>query len=88
MNRLELTPHDATGKDRYKKIVYSGEKIEAYFIDIFLRSREEIPEQIILDLDATDNPLYGNQEDRFFHAYYDIICPCTFFVEVSCCVQS
>lgn len=74
LNRLELTPHDATGKDRYKKIVYSGEKIEAYFIDIFLRSKEEIPEQIILDLDATDNPLYGNQEDRFFHAYYDSYC--------------
>ena len=74
LNRLELTPHDATGKDHYKKIVYSGEKIEAYFIDIFLRSKEEIPEQIILDLDATDNPLYGNQEDRFFHAYYDSYC--------------
>ncbi|MCP4370036.1 MAG: IS1380 family transposase, partial [Deltaproteobacteria bacterium] len=74
LNRLELTPPDATGKDRYKKIVYGGEKIEKFFIDTFLRSHEEIPDQIILDLDATDNPLYGNQEGRFFHGYYDCYC--------------
>ncbi len=74
LNRLELTPPDATGKDRYKKIVYGGEKVEEFFIDTFLRSHEEIPDKIILDIDTTDNPLYGNQEGRFFHGYYDGYC--------------
>ena len=32
------------------------------------------PEQIILDLDATDDPLHGQQEGRFFHGYYDCYC--------------
>jgi len=74
LNRLELTSLDATEKSRYKKIVYHGEKVERFFIDVFLSSQEEIPDQIILDLDATDNPLYGKQENRFFHGYYDCYC--------------
>ncbi len=44
------------------------------FIDIFLESRENSPEQIILDVDATDDPLHGNQERRFFHGYYKAYC--------------
>jgi hypothetical protein len=71
---LELTPPDATEKSRYKKVVYHEEKIESFFIDTFLDSQKEIPEQIILDLDATDDPLHGNQEGRFFHGYYGCYC--------------
>lgn len=74
LNRLELTTADATENNRYKKIVYHAEKIERFFIDSFLRSRDEVPEQIILDLDATDDPLHGNQEGRFFHGYYGCYC--------------
>lgn len=74
LNRLELTPPDATEKSRYKKVVYHEEKIESFLIDTFLDSQKEIPEQIILDLDATDDPLHGNQEDRFFHGYYGCYC--------------
>ena len=74
LNRLELTPPDATEKSRYKKVVYHEEKIESFFIDTFLDSQKEIPEQIILDLDATDDPLHGNQEGRFFHGYYGCYC--------------
>ncbi|MDP6924076.1 MAG: IS1380 family transposase [Candidatus Scalindua sp.] len=74
LNRLELTPSNATEKSRYKKIVYDGEKIEKFFVDNFLSSQDEIPEQIILDLDATDDPLHGNQEGRFFHGYYKCYC--------------
>ena len=33
-----------------------------------------MPRQIILDLDATDDPVHGNQEGRFFHGYYDCYC--------------
>lgn len=74
LNRLELTPLDATEKSRYKKIVYQEENIKSFFIDTFLDSHKEKPKQIILDLDATDNPLHGMQEGRFFHGYYGCYC--------------
>lgn len=74
LNRLELTPPDATEKSRYKKIVYQEEKIKSFFIDTFLDSHKEKPKQIILDLDATDDPLHGKQEGRFFHGYYGCYC--------------
>ena len=74
LNRLELTPADAGKGSRYKKIVYQGEKIERFFIDAFLRSHKEKPERIVLDLDATDDPIHGSQEGRFFHGYYGEYC--------------
>jgi hypothetical protein len=74
LNRLELTPEDASGSDRYKKIVYDGEAIGRVFVDAFLNAHETPPERIILDLDATDDPLHGNQEGRFFHGYYRSYC--------------
>ena len=48
--------------------------IEALFVDLFLEAHAKAPEQIILDLDATDDPLHGHQEGRFFHGYYDCYC--------------
>jgi hypothetical protein len=74
LNRLELTPEDATQAQRYKKIVYHGDKLEAFFVTVFLNFFAEPPEEIILDFDATDDPLHGNQEGRFFHGYYDCYC--------------
>jgi hypothetical protein len=74
LNRLELTPPDATAKSRYKKIVYQEENIKSFFIDTFLDSHKEKTKQIILDLDATDDPLHGKQEGRFFHGYYGCYC--------------
>jgi hypothetical protein len=47
--------------------------IEA-FVNIFIESHKSAPEQIILDFDATDDPLHGQQEGRFFHGYYDCYC--------------
>lgn len=44
------------------------------FVEQFIASYEEPPEDIILDFDATDDPLHGNQEGRFFHGYYDCYC--------------
>lgn len=70
LNRLELTPPDADSSHRYKKIVLGDEKAAAFFVEVFLRSRERPPKEIILDLDATDDPLHGHQEGRFFHGYY------------------
>ena len=69
LNRLELTPVEASAASRYKKVVYHPEKIEALLVDLFLDSFAEAPKEIILDFDATDDPLHGHQEGRFFHGY-------------------
>jgi len=71
LNRLELSREVAT---RYKKIGHDGAAIEKLFVDLFLEARGAPPKQIILDLDATDDPLHGHQEGRFFHGYYDGYC--------------
>jgi len=74
LNRIELTPADADEKSRYKKIRYHSGKIEEFFVEEFLRAHKKPRKEIILDLDATDSPLYGHQEGRFFHGYYDHYC--------------
>ena len=71
LNRLELSREVAT---RYKKIGHDGAAIEKLFVDLFLEARGAPPKQIILDRDATDDPLHGHQEGRFFHGYYDGYC--------------
>ena len=74
LNRLELTPEGASGDSRYKKIVAQTKKIEELLISIFLQSFRISPETITIDLDATDDPLHGNQEGKFFHGYYGGYC--------------
>lgn len=74
LNRLELTPVGADRDSRYKKITAHGRQIEDLFVELFLQAYERPPAQIVLDLDATDNPLYGEQLGRFFHGYYDSYC--------------
>jgi len=74
LNRLELTPADATSESRYKKIVIDESKARDFFVDAFVTSRRKPPEEITLDLDATDDPLHGKQEGRFFHGYYKNYC--------------
>ncbi len=74
LNRLELQPRHLLDTDRYKKIVVNERKINEFFVEVFLRSFDTPPEEIILDLDATDDPLHGQQEGRFFHGYYDCYC--------------
>ena len=49
-------------------------KIVEVFVETFIASYEAPPTEIILDLDATDDPLHGQQENRFFHGYYDAYC--------------
>jgi hypothetical protein len=71
LNRLELSGVEPT---RYHRIGHDGEAIERLFVDVFLESARKPPKQIILDLDATDDPLHGHQEGRFFHGYYDCYC--------------
>jgi len=71
LNRLEHAP---LGASRYHKIGHDGAAIERLFVDLFLEAHKAPPGQIILDLDATDDPLHGHQEGRFFHGYYDCYC--------------
>jgi len=74
LNRLELTPEGANEKSRYKKIVAEAEKIDDLMVDIYIQSHPRVPEEVVLDVDATDDPLYGKQEGRFFHGYYAEYC--------------
>ena len=74
LNRLELTPANADSKSAYKKVVLAPGSVDNLFVDIFLKAHTEIPSEIILDVDATDDPLHGNQEGKFFHGYYKAYC--------------
>jgi len=71
LNRLELSREEPT---RYHKIAYEATAVEALLVRLFLEAHARPPQQIILDLDATDDPLHGHQEGRFFHGYYDCYC--------------
>ena len=71
LNRLELSRSEPT---RYQKVSHDPAAIESLFVDLFLDAHKKAPRQIILDVDATDDPLHGNQEGRFFHGYYDCYC--------------
>ena len=74
LNRLERTPIGASAKSRYKKIVARRDRMQQFFLDVFFQSHPEPPERIVLDLDATDDPLHGHQSGRFFHGYYKHYC--------------
>ncbi|HUI35443.1 MAG TPA: IS1380 family transposase [Stellaceae bacterium] len=71
LNRLELSRQEAT---RYHKISHDPAAIEGLFVTLFLEAHKTPPQEIVLDLDATDDPLHGHQEGRFFHGYYDCYC--------------
>lgn len=75
LNRMELTPAaDTAAHQRYHKISYSPERLDTLLVDIFLEAHSTPPTQIVLDLDVTDTPLHGEQEQRFFHGYYRHYC--------------
>jgi len=71
LNRLEHAPVDG---HRYRKIAHDPEAIERLFVELFLDAHAKTPTRITLDLDATDDPIHGHQEGRFFHGYYDCYC--------------
>ena len=71
LNRLELSQLQPT---RYHKISHNPVAIRSLLVDVFLEAHEHPPREIILDLDATDDPVHGEQEGRFFHGYYDCYC--------------
>ena len=71
LNRMELSRLQPT---RYHKISHNPIAIKRLLVDLFLEAHERPPNEIILDLDATDDPVHGEQEGRFFHGYYDCYC--------------
>ena len=71
LNRLEW---GAVASDRYRRIQVVPEAVDRLLVELFLDAHEEPPASIVLDLDATDDPLHGAQEGRFFHGYYGCYC--------------
>lgn len=71
LNRLE---HGKGRADRYKKIVCNEASIADLFVEKFISRKRRKPKKLIIDLDATDDPLHGRQEGSFFHGYYDCYC--------------
>jgi hypothetical protein len=76
LQRFEASNPNANPKSRYKKITYEQEKCRGFFVNHFLKSYNggQEPEQIVLDIDATDDPLHGRQEERFFHGFHNCYC--------------
>ena len=71
LNRLEW---GAVKQDRYRKISVDSKAVDRFLVETFLSAHESVPSQVVLDLDATDDPLHGEQEGRFFHGYYGGYC--------------
>jgi hypothetical protein len=71
LNRLELSRLEPS---RYHKISHNPVAIKRLLVELFLEAHKRPPSEIILDLDATDDPVHGTQEGRFFHGYYDCYC--------------
>ena len=74
LNRLELPAAEVAEDERYKKIALDEAAVDRMLVDVFLQAHREAPQEIILDLDCTDDPLHGEQEGRFFHGYYGQYC--------------
>jgi Transposase DDE domain group 1 len=74
LNRLELSRPETAAAERYKRIAVETEAVDRLLVDIFLEAHAQAPEWITIDLDATDDPIHGQQEGRFFHGYYRAYC--------------
>ena len=74
LNRLELTGEVVSEAERYKKIALEQEAVDRMLVEVFLQAHREPPPEIVLDLDATDDPVHGNQEGRFFHGHFGSYC--------------
>ena len=89
LNRLELGTPEAATTDRYKKIVADPNAIDRLLVNLFLEAHAKPPKEIILDMDATDDPLHGAQEGRFYHGYYGHYCYLPLYItcgeHVLCC---
>ena len=74
LNRLELSEREIKKEERYKKISCDESKVEDFLVETFLGTFKRTPRMLILDCDAHDVPLHGNQEGRYYHGYYNNYC--------------
>ena len=74
LNRLELSAATVEEAERYKKIAVDHAAVDRLLVDVFLQAHPVPPREIVLDLDATDDPVHAAQEGRFFHGYYGCYC--------------
>lgn len=74
LNRLEWGLASEAQSDRYRRVAIDGDAVDRFLVDLFLDSFDTPPERVVLDFDATDDPLHGQQEGRFFNGYYDHYC--------------
>ncbi len=74
LNRLELSAATVAGAERYKRISVDHAAVDRMLLEVFVQAHPTAPAEIVLDLDATDDPVHGNQEGRFFHGYYGHYC--------------
>ncbi|MEQ8754714.1 MAG: IS1380 family transposase, partial [Coleofasciculus sp. G1-WW12-02] len=76
LNRLEYCPDTIRQQkeSRYHRIEANPEELKKAFVDIFLESYQTPPQQIILDMDVTDDQVHGHQEGAFFNTYYKGVC--------------
>ena len=74
LNRLELGEPGEAARSRYKRVVARPEELDELLVELFVQSHRRAPREIWLDLDATDDPVHGHQEGRFFHGYYGCYC--------------
>jgi len=74
LGRIERTKANATEKSRYEKVVCNFDALRDVFIQVFIESHDAPPEHLVIDLDPSDIELHGQQEERFYHGYYDHYC--------------
>ena len=74
LNRLELSGATIADAERYKKIAVDHDAVDRLLVELFIQAHPTPPEEIVLDLDATDDPVHGHQEGRFFHGFYGHYC--------------
>jgi hypothetical protein len=72
LNRLEITVDRPAS--RYHKITPEPVRLEALLLQLGVRTLRRRQREVILDFDATHDPLHGRQEGTFFHGYYDCHC--------------
>ncbi len=75
LNRLENSAPDAAPADRYRRIAANFQAMDDLLCDLFLEAHPRPPKRIVLDLDVTDDPVHGEQQEgRFYHGYYRSYC--------------
>ena len=72
LNRLELGAQDKQG--RYRKIQADTGKVRDLLVTMGVEAIPAKSKVIVLDFDATDDPIHGEQEGRFYHGYYKNYC--------------